>query len=359
MNTQVNDRPALEQTGTQQANKQATAVLFDANTRERFNPTVRDELVSFIRVQMRSGEGIHKKLFGYVRQCGDYSTATGTIHGAEKQVCKDEKVKNLNQLNKARDMALASYLTVKSAILSTMETADDLCEAQQALYNWLEEHEGAPKTIIAKGYLDAWSDRYADPVKGASQFRKDSQEAKAAATTLEQKKAAWQRIKDREAQKAAEQTAATGTVEATPAQVRSGGGISDVKLPEDWTTALNNLKSTLAKIGTKDNRPFQVSEFGKKVPGCLERAEQAIAQLYKDYFESIKVLASEHAARPSEAVAATQRTESEPESASATGQEPELPEVVDEITEDDEKWIAENAPDGTEPAASPNVGTGS
>lgn len=333
----------IEQTETQTANKaeasKPSAVLFDANTRERFNPQVRDELVSFIRVQMRSGEGIYKRLFGFIRQCGDYSTATGTVHGAEKQVCKDEKVKNLNQLNKARDMALSSYITVKSSIFSAMEQADDLCEAQQALYNWLEENEKANKVILPKGYLDIFSDRYGDPVKGAASFRKDANEAKAAAATLEQKR----RAASLAAQKALENAQANGqTVAQTPAQMGSGGGQSEsnVKLPADWQNGVNEIKFILG--GMSKSEGLTKGDWSTKVVLCLQRVIGALKQIDTDYVISLKA-GDTSTTKPNKAAA---ELEGEPHTGTFKVEEPELPVVDDnaEMTPQDEKLIEEMGP---------------
>ena len=341
-----------EQTTTQDRNKAEAskpAVIMDLRTRERVNVEVRERLHKLINNQVRASEGLYATLFRLARECGDGSTFHGTLAAAEYDVCQENKVRNMNQLNKSRDQALASYLTCKSNIERGINNAADWSAALQELWTWEAEHEGTERKYLPVGFLDAFHNRYEE--NGATLFRKDCNTASQAAITLQTKKAAW----DKAQAKARQEVANNGShTEQTPAQVRSGGGITEKKLPESWTEALNNLKSTLGKLA--ENVEFAKSDLGENVPKCLERAEQAIAQCYKDYFDRLAKASSEHSARPSAAAAGRYPEQT----ADETGNAPEMPEVSTEgdtpLSAEEEQYIKDHAPDSEAPAPSTKAG---
>jgi len=169
------------------------ATVMDLVTKEKIDEKAADATVGLILKSAKEAAGWTRDLFNLIRSCGDIELAKGSLLTGEARAIKKfrelvtasdpdykGKIKSLGDIAKYQGMTQLSYSVTKSKLIGLIDGAEEMADVVQKLWIFENEHEGAPMKVLAKGYLDAFSERYADPKKGSTQFMRDVREAQEA-----------------------------------------------------------------------------------------------------------------------------------------------------------------------------------
>lgn len=329
--------------------KPTSASITDMANGAKFDAELVKRGVQIIQGSIKQNAMLTRDVFNLIAACENLQIAEGTLTYAERNVIKQLKegqpegekpIKNLTDVARLQGSKQLSYVSVKARLLQIMNSEQELVDELQKWYNFQAKHDGEPQMSVQPEFLNPYSRRYRDPVKGWQQYTKDARLAENCKAMLAARVEALAKARGRDA---AGQTGQNGANDVSG--VRSGDRQRG-NLPESTQGVLNLvIKATQDAYEEVDTDALN---------GILQKCADSVRKLQTDARDLAQAKIRESSSKPSEAIAAGSRQLSEgdivremPEVplANVAGEDDGESELGEELTEEDEANIEANAPD--------------